>query len=301
MWFGDLNHPDRARACWATTAGTICACRLKEGEHRLLHHPHRRQGIVQGSGFVRAAFTTGCRCARVQIPSPSVISMLSQPMAWMRPGAQASTVRIFIIRSAAFSAAYPQAGLPGNRDGQSATGAPASPASIRLTGCPPACCKAAAPRLKNPTHPGCAWKTRPWRLRCSRWRSSPSQVYAYAEKPPPVHPHNKRPGECFKAHLLGSGHFLSALAPWRSRPSRSADLVPQLLFQWTWSLFLSTRSSSCSGSSSSSPCLLFGRGRSAAGCAVRLAARKRSTRSPGSAQALPDPAAAEVARPAQSG
>jgi len=244
LWFGDLNHPDIGISLLGQNSWNNLRMQLKEGEHAFFIV--RTAGIesFKGSGFVRGGIYD-----RVQV----------------RQGADAFTFRdldylnlygleaagapsfnesaIFVIRSKAFSAAYPWSlSFLGNRVDR-ATGTRSFTsfstkywlAPELLEGGRPVIEEAAAPWVQ-------VWKSRALAIALfAVLLVAVTVVYAFREKLTRLSTHkNKWPVNVFKysAWALSIGFVgFGALA----QPSITQVLTwfHALLFQWTWSLFLS--------------------------------------------------------------
>ncbi len=244
LWFGDLNHPDIGISLLGQNSWNNLRMQLKEGEHAFFIV--RTAGIesFKGSGFVRGGIYD-----RVQV----------------RQGADAFTFRdldylnlygleaagapsfnesaIFVIRSKAFSAAYPWSlSFLGNRV-DPATGARSFSnfsthywlAPELLEGGRPVIEEAAAPWVQ-------VWKSRALEIALfAVLLVIVGVVYAFREKLTRLSTHkNKWPVNVFKysAWALSIGFVgFGAMA----QPSITQVLTwfHALLFQWTWSLFLS--------------------------------------------------------------
>ena len=224
LWFGDLNHPDLGKSLLGDNGWNNLRLQLKGRRARLLHHPHGRQGIVQGLGLCArrhlrpGAGAPGCRF--LHLPRPR----FAQPLYRLDAAGAPSYNEVRHLHHPLGRVLWPptlEAELPGQPRGpRHGTRSFASfdtpywlPASMLQGGRP----------IEEPDAPWVRmWKTRAVEMRCSRWCSSPSQWCTPSRKAhPPVHPQNKWPVNGFQVHLLGPGHFSgSALAPWRSPPSR---------------------------------------------------------------------------------
>ncbi len=244
LWFGDLNHPDLGRSVLGELGFRNLRDRLKPGEHAIFIVRTRGAESFKGSGFVRGGIYD-----RIQV----------------KQGADAFTFRdldylnlyglsaqgapsfnesgIFIIRDKAFSAAYPwKLSFLGNR-GDRATGARSFTsfdskywlADALLQGGRPVVEEAAAPWVR-------VWKTRAVAIALfAVLLIAVTVVYAFRERLTRLSNHkNKWPVNMFKytAWALSIGFVgFGALA----QPSITQVLTwfHSLLFQWTWSLFLS--------------------------------------------------------------
>jgi NosR/NirI family nitrous oxide reductase transcriptional regulator len=283
LWFGDLNHPDLGRACWATTAGTVLRLQLKDGEHALLHHPHRGAESFKGSGFVRGGIYDRVQVKQGATPSPSATSTTSTSTAWRRQARRRyNESAIFIIRSGSFSAAYPwKLSFLGNRVDR-ATGQRSFASFERLLAARRGS-KAAARRSRSPSTLGAHLEdTCRGDCACSHLLLvAVTVVYAFA-KSSRACPRTRTSGRSTASSTPpGRCHLLRRLWPAGAALHHpGADLVPLAAVPVdSGRCSCPTRSSSCSGSSSSSPCSCSGGACSAAGCARSARCRRGSSTS----------------------
>lgn len=243
LWFGDLNHPDLGSTLLGEASWKNLRAQLKEHEHAFFII--RSSGIesFKGSGFVRGGFYD-----RVQVKQ-GADSFTFRDLDYLNLyGLQASGApdynesAIFVIRSKAFSAAYPwKLAFLGNRvDRATGTRSFAAfdanywlPAEL-LQGGRPAIIEAEAAWER-------VWKTRAVAIALfAVLLIAVTVVYAFREKLTRLSNHkNKWPVNSFKytAWLLSIGFVgFGAMA----QPSITQVLTwfHSLLFQWTWSLFL---------------------------------------------------------------
>jgi NosR/NirI family nitrous oxide reductase transcriptional regulator len=243
LWFGDLNHPDVGISLLGEHSFNNLHSQLKENEHAIFII--RTAGIesFKGSGFVR-----GGMYDRIQVKQDAD-SFTFRDLDYLNlygiEAAGAPTYNesaIFVIRSKAFSSAYPwKLSFLGNRVDR-ATGARSFAtfdtkywlAKELLLGGRPAVEEAAAPYVR-------IWKSRAIEIILfALLLVVVTVVYAFREKLTRRSSHkNKWPVNVFKysAWALSIGFVgFGAMA----QPSITQVLTwfHSLLFQWTWSLFL---------------------------------------------------------------
>ncbi|WP_295762956.1 4Fe-4S binding protein [Undibacterium sp.] len=243
LWFGDLNHPDVGISLLGEHSFNNLHSQLKENEHAIFII--RTAGIesFKGSGFVR-----GGMYDRIQVKQDAD-SFTFRDLDYLNlygiEAAGAPTYNesaIFVIRSKAFSSAYPwKLSFLGNRVDR-ATGARSFAtfdtkywlANELLLGGRPAVEEAAAPYVR-------IWKSRAIEIILfALLLVVVTVVYALREKLTRRSSHkNKWPVNVFKysAWALSIGFVgFGAMA----QPSITQVLTwfHSLLFQWTWSLFL---------------------------------------------------------------
>lgn len=244
LWFGDLNHPDVARSVLGAGVHDTLRARLRPGESAIF--VVRTAGVesFKGSGFVRGGLYD-----RVQVkqgPDAFTFRDLDSINLYglAAAGAPSPTESaIFILRSASFSAAYPwKLAFLGNRVDR-ATGQrtfATFESRLWLAG---ALLEGGRPKLTEPQAP---W-VRIWRARAleiglfSALLVAVGVVYASRERLTRLSTHkNKWPVNGFKytAWALSIGFVGFGLL---AQPSITQVLTwfHALLFQWTWSLFLS--------------------------------------------------------------
>ncbi|MFZ6749007.1 4Fe-4S binding protein [Undibacterium sp. Ren11W] len=243
LWFGDLNHPDVGISLLGEHSFNNLHSQLKENEHAIFII--RTAGIesFKGSGFVR-----GGMYDRIQVKQDAD-SFTFRDLDYLNlygiEAAGAPTYNesaIFVIRSKAFSSAYPwKLSFLGNRVDR-ATGARSFAtfdtkywlANELLLGGRPTVEEAAAPYVR-------IWKSRALEIILfALLLIAVTVVYALREKLTRRSSHkNKWPVNIFKysAWALSIGFVgFGAMA----QPSITQVLTwfHSLLFQWTWSLFL---------------------------------------------------------------
>ncbi|MBK9572041.1 MAG: regulatory protein NosR [Rhodoferax sp.] len=244
LWFGDLNHPDVGASLLGDGGWANLRARLKEGDHALF--VVRSAGIesFKGSGFVRGGIYD-----RVQVKQ-GADSFTFRDLDYLNlygleaVGAPSfSESAIFIIRSKAFSAAYPwKLSFLGNRVDR-ATGTRSFTsfdskywlAPELLEGGRPVVEEAAAPWVR-------IWKSRAVEIGLfAALLVIVTVVYAFREQLTRRSTRkNKWPVNAFKysAWALSIG-FIGFGAMAQPSVTQVLTWFHSLLFQWTWSLFLS--------------------------------------------------------------
>ena len=244
LWFGDLNHPDIGASLLGDNSWNNLRLQIKEGEHALF--VIRTAGIesFKGSGFVRGGIYD-----RVQVRQGAdsftfrdtdYLNLYGLEAAGA-PGFTESA--IFVIRSRTFSAAYPwKLSFLGNRV-DPATGKRSFTSfsadywltTELLQGGRPVVAEAAAPWVQ-------VWKSRALGIALfAALLIMVTVVYAFRERLARRATHkNKWPVNAFKysAWALSIGFVGFGVM---AQPSITQVLtwLHTLLFQWTWSLFLS--------------------------------------------------------------
>jgi len=244
LWFGDLNHPDLARSLLGELGRSNLQGQLKPGEHALF--VVRTGGVesFKGSGFVRGGIYD-----RVQVKQ-GADSFTFRDLDYLNLygleaiGAPAfSESAIFVIRGKAFSAAYPwKLAFLGNRVDR-ATGTRSFTvfdanywlADELLQGGRPVIEEAAAPWVQ-------VWKTRAVEIALfALLLVAVTVVYAFRETLTRLSTHkNKWPVNAFKYSAWGlSIGFVGFGAMAQPSITQVLTWFHSLLFNWTWSLFLS--------------------------------------------------------------
>ena len=244
LWFGDLNHPDIGRSLIGQLGYDNLHARLNPGDSAFFVIRTAGQESFKGSGFVRGGIYD-----RVQVKQ-GADSFTFRDTDYLNlyglqaPGAPSATESgIFIIRKGSFSAAYPwKLNFLGNRVDR-ATGQRSFAnfesrfwlAGELLEGGRPTVKEADAPWVR-------VWKTRALEIGLfAALLVAVTIVYALRERLTRLSTHkNKWPVNGFKytAWALSIGFVgFGAMA----QPSITQVLTwfHSLLFQWTWSLFLS--------------------------------------------------------------
>ncbi len=244
LWFGDLNHPDVGKSVLGENSWNNLRQQLKEGENALFVIRTAGKESFKGSGFVRGGIYD-----RVQVRQGADAFTFRDLDALNLYGIEAAGApsfnesAIFIIRSPAFSAAYPwKLSFLGNRVDR-ATGKRSFAtfdakywlAADLLQGGRPVMEETAAPWVQ-------VWKSRAVGIALfAALLIMVTVVYAFREKLTRLSTHkNKWPVNAFKysAWALSIGFVGFGVM---AQPSITQVLtwLHTLLFHWTWSLFLS--------------------------------------------------------------
>ncbi|EKZ96285.1 regulatory protein nosR [Cupriavidus sp. HMR-1] len=243
LWFGDINHPDLGASLLGQLAWNNLHSQLKPDEHAIFVIRTAGAASFKGSGFVRGGIYD-----RIQIKQ-GADSFTFRDSDYLNlygleaQGAPAYTESaIFIIRSPAFSPAYPwKLSFLGNRVDR-ASGVRSFVTFDAPYWMPDKLLQDGRPRIEEPEAP---WR-RIWRARAIEIALFVALllvvgvVYAMRERLTRRSTHkNKWPVNLFKysAWALSIGFVgFGAMA----QPSITQVLTwfHALLFQWTWSLFL---------------------------------------------------------------
>ncbi len=243
LWFGDLNHPDLATNLLGELGWQNLRAQLKEGEHAIFVVRTAGTESFKGSGFVRGGIYD-----RVQIKQGSD-SFTFRDLDYLNlygltaAGAPAYTESaIFVIRSPAFSAAYPwKLSLLGNRVDR-ATGTRSFVSFDAPYWLPDALLQGGRPQVEEAVAP---WQ-RVWRTRAPQIALfvalllAVTVAYALRERLTRRATHkNKWPVNVFKYSAWGlSIGFVGFGAMAQPSITQVLTWFHSLLFQWTWSLFL---------------------------------------------------------------
>ncbi|NDY93592.1 NosR/NirI family protein [Ideonella livida] len=244
LWFGDLNHPDLALSLLGERGRDNLRARLQPGEHALFIIRTAGAESFKGSGFVRGGIYD-----RVQVKQEAD-AFTFRDLDYLNlygleaAGAPAYTESaLFILRSPAFSAAYPwKLAFLGNRVDR-ATGQRSFAVFESRYWLPDAALQGGRPAVTEPDAP---W-LRIWKAQAGRIGAfalllvAVAAVYAQRDRLTRRATHkNKWPVNAFKysAWALSIGVVGFGLM---AQPSVTQVLTwfHSLLFQWTWSLFLS--------------------------------------------------------------
>lgn len=244
LWFGGLNHPDIGKSILGATGWENLKLQLKEGEHAIFIIRTAGRESFKGSGFVRGGLYD-----RVQVRQ-GADSFTFRDLDYLNLyGVQAEGApsfnesAIFIIRSKSFSDAYPwKLSLLGNRVDR-ATGVRSFTSFDTNYWLPDAMLEGGRPEVVEADAPWVRiWKSRAVEIALfALLLVAVAVVYAYRERLTRLSTHkNKWPVNAFKytawaLSIVFVGFGLMA------QPSITQVLTwfHALLFQWTWSLFLS--------------------------------------------------------------
>lgn len=244
LWFGYLNHPDIGRSLLGDTAWSGLMSRLKPGEHAIFIVRTRGAESFKGSGFVRGGIYD-----RVQVRQ-GMDAFTFRDLDYVNLyGIEAagaprfSESGIFIVRSPAFSAAYPwKLSFLGNRVDR-ATGARSFANFDAAYWLPASALQGGRPEIEEPEATWVkVWKSRaPQIALFIALLAGVAVVYALRDKlTRRATRKNKWPVNVFKysAWLASIGFAGFGLM---AQPSITQVLTwfHALLFQWTWELFLS--------------------------------------------------------------
>ncbi|WP_018992001.1 NosR/NirI family protein [Aromatoleum toluclasticum] len=244
LWFGYLNQPDIGRAVLGDGPYNSLMSGLKEGEHALFVIRSGGAQSFKGSGFVRGGIYD-----RVQVRQGADSFTFRDTDAFnlygvAAPGAPAfNESAIFIVRSKAFSAAYPwKFVFLGNRVDR-ATGARSFANFDTEYWLPAQYLQGGRPEVVKPDAPWVrVWKTRAVEIALfAALLIAVATVYAFRDKLTRRATHkNKWPVNVFKygAWIISIGFVGFGML---AQPSITQVLTwfHALLFQWTWELFLS--------------------------------------------------------------
>ncbi len=244
LWFGDLNQPDIGKSLLGENGWNNLRMQLKENENAIFIIRTRGAESFKGSGFVRGGLYD-----RVQMRQGADSFTFRDLDAMNLYGITAqgapsfSESAIFIIRSTSFSAAYPwKLSFLGNRVDR-ATGARSFTSFDKPYWLPAASLDGGRPKVVEPDAP---W-VRIWKSRIVEivlfaiLLVAVTVVYAYREKLTRLSTHkNKWPVNAFKYTAWGLSIVFVGFGA-MAQPSITQVLTwfHALLFQWTWSLFLS--------------------------------------------------------------
>jgi NosR/NirI family nitrous oxide reductase transcriptional regulator len=243
LWFGYLNQPDVGRAVLGDGAWRSLMSRLKDGEHALFVIRTAGRESFKGSGFVRGGLYD-----RVQVRQGADSFTFRDLDAVNLYGIEAAGApafnesSIFIIRSKAFSAAYPwKFVFLGNRVDRE-TGARSFASFDSEYWLPAAYLKGGRPEIIKPDAPWLrVWKTRAVEIGLFvALLAGVATVYALRDRLTRRATRNhKWPVNAFKysAWILSIGFVGFGML---AQPSITQVLTwfHALLFHWTWELFL---------------------------------------------------------------
>ncbi|MEH0164757.1 4Fe-4S binding protein [Paucibacter sp. JuS9] len=244
LWFGDLNHPDLGESLLGKSGFATLRSRLKEGEQALFVLRSAGAESFKGSGFVRGGIYD-----RVQVKQGADAFTFRDLDAYNLYGLEAEGApaytesAIFVIRSDAFSAAYPwKLAFLGNRVDR-ATGQRSFAVFESKYWLPGAWLEGDRPQVIEPDAPWVRiWKSRALEIALfSALLIAVTVVYALRERLTRLSTHkNKWPVNAFKYSAWALSIVFVGFGV-MAQPSITQVLTwfHSLLFQWTWSLFLS--------------------------------------------------------------
>ena len=244
LWFGDLSHPDIGKSVLGNAGWDNLKLQLKQDEHAIFIIRTAGRESFKGSGFVRGGLYD-----RVQVRQ-GADSFTFRDLDYLNLyGVRAAGApsynesAIFIIRSNAFSDAYPwKLSLLGNRIDR-ATGARSFTSFDTAYWLPGSMLEGGRPKIDEPDAPWVRiWKSRAVEIALfALLLVAVTVVYAFREKLTRLSTHkNKWPVNAFKytAWALSIG-FVGFGAMAQPSITQVLTWLHTLLFQWTWSLFLS--------------------------------------------------------------
>lgn len=244
LWFGDLNHPDLGRSLLGERGFENLRSHL--GPHDSAFFVIRTAGAesFKGSGFVRGGIYD-----RVQVKQGADSFTFRDLDSLNLYGLEAAGAprytesAIFIIRSPSFSAAYPwKFTFLGNRVDR-ATGQRSFAVFESKYWLPAALLDGGRPRVEEPTAPWVRiWKSQALPISLfALLLIAVTVVYAFRERLTRLSTHkNKWPVNGFKYTFWAISIFWIGFG-YMAQPSITQVLTwfHSVLFQWTWSLFLS--------------------------------------------------------------
>lgn len=244
LWFGDLNHPDLGRSLLGERGFENLRSHL--GPHDSAFFVIRTAGAesFKGSGFVRGGIYD-----RVQVKQGADSFTFRDLDSLNLYGLEAAGAprytesAIFIIRSPSFSAAYPwKFTFLGNRVDR-ATGQRSFAVFESKYWLPAALLDGGRPRVEEPTAPWVRiWKSQALPISLfALLLIAVTVVYAFRERLTRLSTHkNKWPVNGFKYTFWAISIFWMGFG-YMAQPSITQVLTwfHSVLFQWTWSLFLS--------------------------------------------------------------
>ena len=244
LWFGDLNHPDIGKSVLGESGWNNLRLQLKDGENAFFVIRTGGAESFKGSGFVRGGIYD-----RVQLRQGADAFTFRDLDAMNLYGIAAAGApsfnesAIFIVRSPSFSAAYPwKLSFLGNRVDR-ATGARSFTSFDAPYWLPAASLEGGRPKIIEPDAPWVkVWKTRALEIALfAVLLVAVTVVYAFREKLTRLSTHkNKWPVNAFKYTAWAlSITFVGFGAMAQPSITQVLTWFHALLFQWTWSLFLS--------------------------------------------------------------
>jgi len=244
LWFGDLNHPDLGRSLLGERGYDNLHSRLQPQESAFFIVRTAGVESFKGSGFVRGGIYD-----RVQVKQGADSFTFRDLDYYNLYGLEAAgspsfnESAIFVIRSTAYSAAYPwKLAFLGNRVDR-ATGHRSFAVFESKYWLPASLLESGRPKVVEPEAPWVRiWKSQAISITLfALLLVAVTVVYAYREKLTRLSTHkNKWPVNGFKYFFWTISIFVIGFGL-MAQPSITQVLTwfHALLFQWTWSLFLS--------------------------------------------------------------
>ncbi|MFO1334564.1 MAG: 4Fe-4S binding protein [Piscinibacter sp.] len=244
LWFGDLNHPDVGRSLLGAAGFESLRSRMKEGEHAIFVVRTAGAESFKGSGFVRGGIYD-----RLQLKQGADLITFRDLDYFNLYGLEAAGAPsftesgIFVVRSPAFSAAYPwKLAFLGNRVDR-ATGHRTFAVFEQKLWLSAELLQGGRPQVEEPTAPWVRiWKSKALETTLfALLLLGVGVVYAFRERLTRLSTHkNKWPVNAFKYTAWGLSIAFVGFGL-MAQPSITQVLTwfHALLFQWTWSLFLS--------------------------------------------------------------
>ena len=244
LWFGDLSQPDIGKSVLGATGLENLKLQLKEGEHAIFIIRTAGRESFKGSGFVRGGLYD-----RVQVRQ-GADSFTFRDLDYLNLYGVLATgaptyneSAIFIIRSKAFSDAYPwKLSLLGNRVDR-ATGTKSFTSFDTQYWLPASMLEGGRPKVVEPDAPWVRiWKSRALAIGLFIvLLVAVGVVYAYRERLTRLSTHkNKWPVNVFKYTAWGLSIVFVGFGE-MAQPTNTQELTwfHALQFKRTWSLFLS--------------------------------------------------------------
>src|SRR5690606_38911757 len=244
LWFGDLNHPDTGRSVLGENAYARLHADLKPGESALFVVRTAGNESFKGSGFVRGGIFD-----RIQVKQGADSFTFRDLDSLNLYGLEAAgaprytEAAIFVIRAASYSATYPwKLSFFGYRVDR-ASGHRSFAVFESKYWLPAIMLEGGRPRVEEPAAPWVRiWKAQALKIVLfTLLLVAVGVVYAYRERLTRLATHKKKwPVNMFK-HSFWAISSVFVGCGLMAQPSITQVLTwfHSLLFQWTWSLFLS--------------------------------------------------------------